>query len=470
MRGEKGSSLVLVMVMVLVLAAMVTLVASTAATRAETVDTARDEAESLAIAQAGLDITATRIAALPTATDLSTDALDARLAGVTLGEYGSVVDGNADGGSKTAGNDVFSGNNADLDAFVPFGAGHVLTEISASAPVTVGDTTTRYLTVRATGVGRGEEARSAIETIIKEVTKTTSSSAPQPYKAGDHMLPGAMSIVSEKKISSATHYVDKGASVLGYDHDVEGKDMDPTSGVDALGVSEECNVEWGVFDNKETGTIEGPDTSMNEPADHVAILSSINEAAKTHADTKVFEPNSNNKYWEQDGGTIGSPDDPAVIWVDATDHDMKKNGGPLVKLSNNFEGYGLLVVSISNGDSMTEAVVEITGNSKWHGLILVVTGSGTQIRDKAMISLEGNGTGIVGGAAILTRDSDDSGNGVWKEQQSGYSIYAGNDTELLYSSAAVAMAASAVDVTKEGGSVDATTTTHEPTGIICRVR
>ncbi len=445
---DKGAALIIAMVMVALVAGLVVMLFNGALAHTQTVDTARSAAESRAAAEAGLDITSARIAALPAATDLTVDERNTRLAATTLGSLNT--------GVGTSGPTAFTGGSADVSAFDRFGSGFVGTEISATTPVTVSGVTTRYVTVRATGVGGDRQGRSALEAIFKEET----TAGIQPLQPGDHLMAGGFSVASDGNIPHNVHsYVDVGSKISGYDHDMEG--LNPsTDGVAGLSLSDSANRSWANDpNNSNPGTIEGPGGTNgidNAADDSSAIPAMTNVANTVIANTTPFVASSSNPTWELSGGQLGTPQNPAVVYVNARNHDI--DGTPVVHITSGAKGYGVIVITLKQADQINGPVVKIDADGGgWHGYILIDTGNGTKISDHWLAEV-GNNSKIVGGIGLLHRValSDENGSGTSFEHQDGITLKLDGNGQILYSSAAIAAALNATGAVT-GTSVPTTT-------------
>ena len=439
-RGDKGSVLVMVMVAVAIISGLVVMLFDTSMVQMKSVDNAKTVAESRTLAQSGLDIASARIASLLAASGLTTNQLNIRLAATVLGNLNTVV---VPGSS-------FAGADADLAYFVPFGSGFLATEIGVGAAVVDDkgtpsdpgdDVTTRYVTVRATGVGSGKRARSIFETVFKEVTTMQTT----PLTAGTHAVGGGLSTATGGSIPHNVHYyVDSGAKISGYDHDIEGVTADPTDGVAALSLSSDSNRAWEADPgNSSPGVIEGPvgTGGIDNASDDTDTIQLMTSAANTViADTGVIRhiASSGNPTWELDGGTLGTPDAPVVVHVNARNHDI--GGTPVVEIKNSAKGYGFILVTLKPGSQINGPVVKIDG-SGWHGFIIIDTGVGTKISDHWIVEV-GNDAKVVGGIGLLHRValSDESGNGTSFEHQDGITLKVAGNGKILYSSDAVARA------------------------------
>lgn len=463
-RTDKGAALIIAMVMVALVAGLVVMLFNGALAHTQTVDTARAAAESRAVAQAGLDITVARINDFPAAIDLTIDERNTRLAATTLGGLNT--------GVGTAGINAFTGSSADLGAFDRFGAGFVATEISATAPVTASGVTTRWVTVRATGVGGDRQGRSAVEAIFKEETTTQT----QPLQPGDHLLAGGVSVGTAGTIPHNVRYgVDSGGTVSGYDHDIEGTNPS-TDGVAAISLSSEAGRALEVHpDGSSDATIVGPggvngienaaDDSLMIPAMTSVANSVISDPNATHF---VAGADPSNDRWVLSGGQIGTPQQPAVIHVDARNYDI--DGAPVVEITSGAKGYGVILVTLKQGSQINGPVVKVdAGDGGWHGYILIDTGNGTKISDHWIVEV-GNNSKVVGGVGLLHRvalSNENPGVGTSFEHQTGYTLKVASSGQILYSSAAIAAALNAT------GAVTGTslpTTTYELKADFVRVQ
>jgi hypothetical protein len=285
-------------------------------------------------------------------------------------------------------------------------------------------------------------------------------------------MAGGFSVASAGTIPHDVHsYVDVGSKISGYDHDMEG--LNPTTdGVAGLSLSDNANRAWANDpNNSNPGTIEGPGgvNGIESAADDSAVIPAMTQIANTViANTTPFVASDSNKTWELSGGQLGSPTQPAVVHVDARNHDP--GGTPVVHITSGAKGYGVIVITLKQGAQIDGPVVKIDADGGgWHGYILIDTGNGTKISDHWLAEV-GNSSKMVGGVGLLHRvalSNENPGVGTSFEHQDGITLKVDGDGQILYSSAAIAMA---LNATGAGVGVNVPTTTYDLKADFVRAR
>jgi hypothetical protein len=260
---------------------------------------------------------------------------------------------------------------------------------------------------------------------------------------------GGVSTVTTGGIPHDVHsYVDVDSKISGYDHDMEG--LNPsTDGVAGLSLSDEANRSWqNDPNNSNPGTIEGPGGTNgieNAADDDSTVQLLTNVANDVIGSATPFVAGDSNPTWELSGGQLGTPQDPAVIHVDARNHDIE--GTPVVHITSGAKGYGFILITLKQGSQINGPVVKIDADAGgWHGFILIDTGNGTKISDHWLAEV-GNNSKMVGGVGLLHRvalSNENPGAGTSFEHQDGITLKVDGNGQILYSSAAVAAAFNAV--------------------------
>lgn len=124
------------------------------------------------------------------------------------------------------------------------------------------------------------------------------------------------------------------------------------------------------------------------------LVKSVKESATTIIDTST-------KNYTMTGPGLGSPSNPAIVYASGrmVNGVMQEND---LKFSGKEDGYGILVVEI---DDPNKAQFNMSGQSMWHGLIIVVVNK-IPTSNKQPLSFVGGGNEIhvIGGVFVYDRN------------------------------------------------------------------
>ena len=427
MRDEEGSVLLFATIIVAILMGMTIVLTQNSIGEGMGVDGALDGAVSQSVAESALEYTLKKI-----------DVTDITTAHVGTASWDPLNDDDNSNGWP----DMGEPNTAP----VIMGQGTFLTY--AKSVVDADDSDISYVTVRALGgcsshmKHAGANIVSILETVIKAEQTVT------PLNA---LVPGAVSLVCGTTEEgdypgTLTCNMHGHPSINGYDHDVDGNLIGDGSGVSGLAVNDgtgdpEWDVnQWGVpADIYGPGPIivqDGNDYAINNDAAWTGTqLQEVVTAAIANADYHYNVAGGDEL--RESGGSIGSPDEYAVVHVDVGTEDETA-----VWLSGNFEGHGLLIITADGYHS--HPLIDMQGSASWTGMVIFVLGNDTEIDQgtgnaRGAIDLRGGGgqeNMILGGMAFLASDGVGVENG-------GALIDIRGNPDIHYSSSAVANAVNA---------------------------
>ena len=213
--------------------------------------------------------------------------------------------------------------------------------------------------------------------------------------------------------------LDSNALISGFDHDANGNALaDQSNAVPGLAMHEAPGNETLVT-LLSNAVIEGSPTGVSRDTDTQATaLSDIRDHARDNADIFI---SGSRTLTDAHNGSYGTATDPVLVKVRLGEEST-------LRLDSNFEGYGTLVIDISEVEEGTP--VQMLSNAKWHGLVIVRLSGEAELEGSSLVRMDSN-SAIIGGLGVLLDGTPEDG---------GQFIDMHNDSKILYSTELISSA------------------------------
>ncbi len=188
-------------------------------------------------------------------------------------------------------------------------------------------------------------------------------------------------------------------NISGFDHDIAGNvKADQSGATSALNINEmlagALSFEIDALDP--AAQVQGDPPTDNAGAYNSISIDQLVDYVRNNADTVVDITKKGGQNITSNDGSFGSPDDFKSVYVNAS-----SVGGDFT-LGGQFEGYGILVIEVEEGESLT---FDMGGQAAWHGLVIYKVSGEYTAASADPINLVGGGSPdtsphIIGGAVV----------------------------------------------------------------------